>query len=195
MPDPKPFPRVRGLPTLVAIVVVGMGIPAFFRYMIPVLEARRDRVLAAAPTEPEGRVARWLEFGQPQIHNALVMARFSAEHPWFVTHVLVPDEGPPEVWGIDFAGLEPRVIRQDGMTVRVELDAPVLLMRGELRGERMLGVHQLPVAARGEVDGSRFALDRLVPYVGRLAGGLERDIPGAAIEIQVGERRERARPQ
>lgn len=192
-PEVRARRRPSGAWVLAGMVAVGMGIPALYRWKARALKDRSEELLAAAPSEPEARVARWLQFGAPQIHHALEMARYSDARPWFVTHVVAragPDE-PPEVHGIDFTALPHEVARQDGMVVRVVLDAPRLLERAELGGEKALGV---PTFQPGvEVpDARRLALARLVPYLAHLEAGLERDIPGASVEIEVGGLKEDA---
>ena len=126
-PRHRSLPARAGVPALLlAIIAVGMGIPAYLRWAVPRLETRAAEMRADAPTEPEGRVATWFQFGQPNIHNALVLARFSTEQPWYVTHVVAsqsPDD-PPEVWGMNFANLSPDVLHVEGMNVVLELPAP-----------------------------------------------------------------------
>jgi hypothetical protein len=185
--------RPSGAWVLAGMVVVGMGIPAAYRWAAVELKQQSEELLAAAPSEPEARVGSWLRFGAPEIHHALEMARFSDARPWFVTHVVArrsADE-PPEIHGIDFTVLPHDVAKQDGMVVRISLDAPRLLERNEISGEKALGV---PVFQPGaEIpDGRKLALVRLVPYIARLEDGLQRDIPGASIEIEVGGLKEGA---
>jgi hypothetical protein len=172
---------------LATLVVLGMGIPTLYRLAVPRLEVRRELLLAAAPSEPEGRLRMWFTYGQPQIHHALVMARFSHERPWFVTHLRAPvdEKQPPEIWGIDFEDLPVEVVRLEGSSVRVILDAPRLLARDVLVGDRALGVPVFP--ATGEIpDPRELALRRLAPYLRRLEEGLVKDVPGTEIVIEVG---------
>lgn len=184
---PPPKGRPRGLWILAALVTVGMGVPAYLQWAVPRLEARRDEVLASAPSEPEGMLARWFEFGQPRVHEALTKARFSADQPWFVTHLIAPvnAEEAPRIWGIDFTDIQPDVIALDGLTVRVVLEAPRLLGRDVLVGDRAMGV---PVFQPGaEIpDPRRMAKERLERYLGRVGEGLARDIDGARLAVEVG---------
>ena len=76
--DRKQFTRTPGLLILGGLVVLGMGVPVYYLWSVPRLEARAASIRAAAPTDPEGRVGMWFEFGQPKIHHALVQARFGA---------------------------------------------------------------------------------------------------------------------
>mgnify|MGYP001618198724 CR=1 FL=1 len=179
--------RPAGLGLLAGLVVLGMGIPAIYRWMSVRLKAERVELLERSPSEPEARLAQWLRFGQPQIHHALEAARFSAREPWFVTHVIAPASAaePPQVFGLDFTDLAHEVVRQEGLVVRVVLDAPKLLARDVLTGDKALGVpiFQPDVAPP---DGRVLALLRLVPYLERLEQGLERDLPGASLEVEVG---------
>ena len=159
-----------------------MGIPAYLKWKVPQLEAERDRMREQAPSEPEARLARWFEFGQPQIHNSLVAARFSAEQPWYVSHVVAPvsEAEPPQIWGIDLADPDPdQVVVQDGLTVKIVLPAPTLLARDVLVGDKARGVPVYPAGA--EVDPARLAADRLGAYFyfARMGAALEKDIEGA----------------
>ena len=175
------------------LVALGMAIPAFYLFAVPRLAARREGMLSGAASEPEGRLKMWFTYGQPQIHHALVMARFSAERPWFVTHVVAPEEEsqPPEIWGIDFEELPVDVIRTEGLSVQVVLDKPRLLARDVLVGDKSLGVPVYP-AGQEVPDARRLALERLEPYLDRLEEGLARDVAGAMIEIEVGGLKEGA---
>jgi len=192
----RSFTRTRGLLTLIGLVILGMGIPAYLKWKVPQLEAERDRMLEQAPSEPEARLARWFEFGQPQIHNSLVAARFSAEQPWYVSHVVAPvsEAEPPQIWGIDLADPDPdQVVVQDGLTVKIVLPAPTLLARDVLVGDKARGVPVYPAGA--EVDPARLAADRLGAYFyfARMGAALEKDIEGASLEIHVGGARRTAR--
>lgn len=179
--------RAPGLVVLVGLVAVGMGIPAYLRWAVPRLEARRDAILAAAPTEPIGRLARWFEYGQPRLHEALVKARFSSERPWFVTHVVAPRSAqePPEIWGIDLADLPIDVVRLEGLSVVVALPAPERLARDVLVGDRALGVPVFPADGPAP-DGRELAERRLERYLGRVGEALEKDIEGARLVVEVG---------
>ncbi len=184
---PAAFRRVRGLPVLFGLILIGMGVPAYLMWMVPRLETRRDAILAAAPSEPEGRLARWFEYGQPRIYEALIASRFSAQQPWLVTHAVLPTgaEQLPQVFGIDFRDLEPSAIRLDGLAVRIVLPAPTSMGRQQLGGDSALGV---PKYAPGvEVPDPRWlAKARLELVLKRVIEGLTGDIPGARISVEIG---------
>jgi len=178
--------RAPGLIILVGLVGLGMGIPAFLIWRVPQLESKRDQILAEAPTEPEGMVEVWLQkVGRPQIHNALVMARFSAERPWYVSHVVRPDSAdePPEIWGIDFTELPIDIVQRDGMEVYVDLSEPKLLARDVLVGDKAQGV---PVFTRASVPADTGAIvrERIEGYLRKLGEGLAEDIRGARLAVR-----------
>lgn len=185
------FRRGPGLWVLAALVTAGMGLPAFLQWKVPQLEAERDRILREAPTEPEGKLARWFDFGQPQLHHALRTARFSAAQPWYVSHVVDVDEGEPEVWGIDLSFLDDpeldhdSVFRLEGLTVRIVLEAPRLLARTELAGTRTQGVPRF--AAGQELDAADLTRRRLETYFESFSAALARDVPGSRLVVQVGD--------
>jgi len=172
---------------LIVLIALGMGIPAYLIWAVPRLEANRDRILATAPTEPEGQVEVWLqEVGRPQIHNAMIMARFSSAWPWYVSHVVgAAGDDAPEVWGIDFTELEPGITTREGTSIVVTLAAPKLLTRSALTGDKALGV---PVFASDQrpADARALAQERLSRYLGDLGGALADDIRGARLVVDVG---------
>ena len=175
-----------GLWVLAAIVVAGLGIPAFFRWSVPRLETRAERIRAAAPQDAEGRLALWLRYGRPAIHHALQMARFSDERPWYVTHVAPPAaEGePPAIYGIELVEVTPENLRAEGLAVELVVPAPRLLARDVLVGDKALGV---PVVQAGPDEAARIVKARLERYLERIATGLEEDIPGATLRVVVEE--------
>ena len=184
-PEVARFTRSRGLSMLLLLVAVGMGIPAFYLWSVPRLEARAAEYRAAAPSDPEGRVATWFRYAQPNIFNALILARFSTEMPWYVTHVVERTDGPPEIWGIDFSELGPDVLEIDGILVKLVLPAPELLARDVLVGDRSLNVPVYRGGTRPEDPGElvRRGLSR---YLERKRTGLQKDIPGADLVVEVG---------
>ncbi|MFT7478215.1 MAG: hypothetical protein ACI80N_001494 [Gammaproteobacteria bacterium] len=181
------FTRIRGLPLLIGIIAVGMGVPAYYMWSVPRLKARADDIRAAAPTDAVGRLAEWFRFGQPNIHNALILARFSAEQPWYVTHVISGQSAdePAQIWGFDFTDLSPDVLRVEDTTVYLEFPAPTLLERGVLVGDKALGV---PVYDSAELlkDPCAMARGRLERYLERTRSALVRDIPGADLVVRIG---------
>jgi hypothetical protein len=171
---------------LAGIIVVGMGIPAFFRWKVLELEEERIELLRNAPDEPQARLALWFQHGQPRIHEALVKARFSRAQPWIVSHVVAPASQveAPEIWGIDVEDLLQDVVRQDGLVVRVTLPGPTLLARDVLVGDNALGVAVFAPDARP--DGRVLARDRIEFFLARLIEALPRDIPGTRISVEIG---------
>lgn len=177
--------RPPGLLLLAAIIGVGMGIPAFFRWKYFQLGRDRDRMLAAAPSQPEARLALWFEHGHPRILEALTLSRFSPEKPWIVSHLVAPPrEGiAPEIWGVDVSGLEPDVAFVEGMDVRIVLPAPRLLDHDVLVGDNALGVAVYP--RPGPSDARMLVRDRVEYALKRMIEALPRDIPGARISVEV----------
>ncbi len=171
---------------LLALVVVGMGIPAIYHWQTRVLGHARDQMLDAAPHEPAARLGVWFQYGQPFILEALLASRFSAEHPWIVSHVVAPErEGqPPEIWGIDQRLITTDNVVLDGLQVRVILPSPQIMARDVLVGDNAMGVQVFE--APGPPD-PRSLLRRRVEYaIGRLIRVLPEDIPGTRISVEVG---------
>ena len=165
-----------------------MGVPAYYMWSVPRLKARADRIVAESPTDEVGRLREWFRFGQPNIHNALILARFSAEKPWYVTHMIASSSvgEAPQIWGFDFTDLSPDVLRVEDTTVYLEFPAPVLLAKDVLVGDKALGV---PVFASADLleDPCALARGRLERYVERTRAALVRDIPGADLVVRIGE--------
>ncbi len=181
------FRRVRGLVPLVVLVLVGLGVPGFLKWSVPRLEARAARMREEAPSEPEGRLSLALEFLRPRIHTAMIQARFSSERPWYVTHqVEGTDATQPEIWGIDLSDLEQDMVAQEGLVARLVLPAPEVLEHGRLGGDKAQGVPYFKQGAQVP-DPSTLACERLVRYLERITHGLAGDIPGARLEVQVGD--------
>jgi hypothetical protein len=192
----KPAPRANGLLVLSAIVAVGLSVSVgyfFWSLTSKASEARRiidarKREIAEAPKTTEGRVAHWLEFGGPQIHQGLLNLRFSSERPWLVTHAIRVEGGEPgavEIYGIDLTNLPLSVARVEGTTVRIELPLPRRLGTGPLTGDNAAAVPIFPREdlAPDPVERAKF----LVRFaLGGLPEALERDIPGAKLAIDIG---------
>jgi len=178
--------RVSGLGVLSAIVVVGVATGAgFYRYQRALQDERLQAEMAAVPTTPEERLGLWLELSGPQIHHRLaVVGRFTPEMPWLVTHaVAAPDGGPPELWGIDCGELPKELARREGMTVVVPLPRPRGLGRATLTGER---ADRVPLFASDAALDPAARLRELALYLLEgIPGALERDVPGARLEIRV----------
>jgi hypothetical protein len=187
----KPERRPPGMLILLALIAVGMGIPAYLIWAVPRLEADRDRILATAPTDPEGQVEVWLQaVGKPQIHNAMLMARYSNKWPWYVSHVVqsAASDQAPEIWGIDFTDLSTDIVRREGTTIVVALGAPKLLKQAYLKGDKAMGVPVFAAAAP-PADPRDIARERLGRYLGTLGGALADDIKGARLLVEVGGQR------
>lgn len=177
--------RVNGLAVLVCIVLVGLLTGAgFYRYQRGRMDARLALELSAAPNTPAERVALWLRFAAPQIHHRLAMVgRFAPDMPWLVTHAVAGPAGVNELWGIDCALLPRELAHLEGLRVVVELPAPRLLARASLAGEQ---VQRVPLYAPGASPDPAQRLSELALYL--LEGmprALERDVPGAALEIRL----------
>jgi hypothetical protein len=178
--------RAPGIPILLALIVMGMGIPAIYRWQSKVLGNERDKMLASVPDEPKARLGKWFQFGQPPILEALLASRFSAERPWIVSHMVAPEEEgqPPEIWGIDQQTITTDMVVLDGMVVRVILPAPEVMDRDVLVGDSALGVQVFE--APGPPD-PRIMLRKRVEYaIERLMRVLPQEIPGALISVEVG---------
>jgi hypothetical protein len=183
--------RVNGLAVLLGIVVVGLATGAgFYRWKRGEMDARVAAELAAAPETPEERLALWLRLGGgPQIHHRLaVVGRFAPEMPWLVTHARVqpsPAGGAHEVWGVDCAELPQDLARIDGLTVVVTLPAPRPLGHVDLASEP---ASRVPVLGPGEeVDAAARLTALALHLLEDMPRALERDIPGARIEIRVAD--------
>ncbi len=185
---PRPgLARVNGLLVLCGIVLLGLGSgAAYYQYRRPKMAAERERWLAQAPSTPRGRLELWYRYGAPQIHHRLTqVARFSTAMPWLVTHAVASaEEGEPEIWGIDCTALTPELARLEGMTVVVELPRPRLLGRGRLAGDE---ARHVPVYAATQAvpDPSGRLKELALFFLEGLPRALERDIPGACLEIRV----------
>jgi len=178
--------RAPGLPILLALIIMGMGIPAIYRWQSRVLGNERDKMLESVPDQPEARLGKWFQFGQPLILEALLASRFSAERPWIVSHVVAPEsEGkPPEIWGIDQQAITKDMVVLDGLDVRIVLPAPEIVARDVLVGDNALGVQVFE--APGPPD-PRILLRKRVEYaVERLIRVLPEEIPGARLSVEVG---------
>lgn len=177
-----------GIAVLVGIVVLGLVTGAgFYRYQ----RARADRSLAiemaAVPKSPEERLALWLRLSGPQIHHRLaVVGRFTPEMPWLVTHAVAVAEGvPPELYGVDCATLSKDLAHLEGRKVVVELPRPHALGRVELSGER---ANRVPLYDPDvPVDPSQRLTELALYLLEGIPGALERDVPGASLEIRVAD--------
>jgi len=178
--------RPPGFALLLALIAVGMGIPAFFRWKVVSLGRERDRILSEAPSAPEARLALLFRYVQPQILQTLQKARFSADQPWIVSHVVAPPNAqePPEIWGIESSEIGPEATFVEGLDVRVVLPAPRLLARDVLVGDSALGVEVY--APPGPPDPRVLLRNRLEFVLAPLIEHLPGDIPGARISVEVG---------
>lgn len=184
--------RPNGLLVLFGIVALGFAAGAgYYSYKQPQVEAQLQRELADAPTTPEGRLEMWNAFaGSPNVHHRLTtVARISEERPWIVTHTLAAtDGGPPRVFGLDVSDLPAEgILRQEGMTLYLELPAPVEVGRAVLTGDN---AEHIPAYERpGDVPDPAARLGELVEwFLADLMGALEREIEGARFEVRIGDR-------
>ncbi|MDA1267397.1 MAG: hypothetical protein O2816_20130 [Planctomycetota bacterium] len=188
---PKPTERrearAAGLVVLAAVVVVGMGMPALYRWWVPVLKEQKEKALAEAPSESEALVGRWFEMLQPQVVHVLHMCRFSSSQPWLVSHVMRPRsaEEPPEVWGMGDDEVGPGSVVLDGMAVRVVLPAPRVIARDVLVGDNALGV-QVYDPDHPPEDPRALLRNRVEFVLKKHMAALEKDIPGAYLSVEVG---------
>ena len=127
--------RVNGL--LLMAVLVGMGFGAgalYYSYKEPRVREALDAELRAAPTTDEGRVEKWMEFFEPQVHHNLSeFARASEDQPWIVTHAVdAGDGGEPLVYGLDVSHLPKEgLLAREGLAVVLTLDPVRLLGRAD----------------------------------------------------------------
>ncbi len=174
-----------GLAVLAVIVLVGLATGAgFYRWKRGQMDTRVRGEIAAAPETPEARVDLWLRLSGPQIHHRLaVVARFTPERPWLVTHAVASPEGPSELWGLDCAALPRELAHREGLQVVVELPAPRPLGRVSLEAQQ---AERVPLYAPAARPDPALRLQELALYL--LEGiprALERDIPGATIVVRV----------
>ncbi len=178
-----------GFLVLVLIVVAGIAASSgFYRWKGSEVRADVERRIAEAPKTPEGLAAAWLEYGAPSIHQCLQTSRISFQQPWLVTHTVVSAEpdGAPAVWGLDLSDVGPEVSRVEGRTIIVSLPAPELLAHTVLIGNNARGVRGY--RPDQEPPDASIALREKVEWMlQKLAGGLEKDIEGASIVVEVGE--------
>lgn len=179
------IPRPDGLALLLGLIVLGMGIPAYFRWKVLALDEERERILEEAPSEPEARLRLWFRDLQPRILETLRRSRFSARQPWIVSHVVGPTgpTAPPEIWGVGVDVIGPGSIVLDGLEVRVELPAPGVLDRDVLVGDNALGVPVL--APPGPADPGALLRARVEGVLTPLIESLPRDIPGTRLRVRV----------
>lgn len=184
-------PRVNGLVALLVLVVLGVGVTAgYLQWKAPelnrIVAGRKGEVKAAEKRSPEERLAKWIEMGNPLIHNRLLWMRFSAEQPWLVTHAVgVASAGDLSIYGIDLTDMPRSLVAIDGLGARLELPRPRLLGRGPLAGGNAAFV---PVFAEASAapDPSRRGRELVEWALEGLSNALGRDIPGAELSIEVG---------
>jgi len=182
--------RPGGLSVMAALVLLGLASgAAYYHWRVPAAQAELEAEIASAPSTAEGLLQRWHEIGSNEIHHRLTqVARFSDQTPWIVTHAVrdIPG-GDPMIWGVDTRQLPLRLSHLDGMTVVVDLPAPIPLGHGRLTGDRSAYV---PVFAPGEpVPDPRERLRDLARwFLGDLPEALSKDIEGARLEIRVAAR-------
>jgi len=182
------YVRVSGTLAMVVLVVSGMGAGAiYYSWKEPRVRAAYQKDIASAPTTQEGRVDKWLEHGTPQVHHNLsTFARVSAEHPWIVTHTVeAEDGGAPFVHGVDVQDLSHDLLRREGLTVVLQLDAPRMLGRARLGGDSAEHIPHYRAEVPQDVADAR--LREIVEFLlADLVKALEKDIEGASLEVRIG---------
>jgi hypothetical protein len=104
--------------------------------------------------------------------------------PWLVTHAVARADGVSELHGVACGDLAQDLARVEGLRVVVELPAPRVLGTARLEGE---GASRVPVYARGVALDPVARLEQLALFLLEgLPAALERDVPGARLEIRVG---------
>jgi hypothetical protein len=190
---PRAPARIPGWALLVVLVASGMGITSvYYHWKAPGIIAQARRARANLPQDSQARLAVWLQYGRPAVIEGLNALRLSARQPWLATYVIETanpssPESPPEIWGVDLAGLGPQAIHLDGLRVIVELGQPKLLGRGTVAGDK--GLH-VPVVPFGQARPDSAARARAVAEhaLRRLAASLPRDVAGASLEVRVAGR-------
>jgi hypothetical protein len=188
-PGARPLSRPRGLVALAVLVATGVGVTAgYLQWKAPDLLARRAatrREVASASATFETRLATWVRFGDPQVHNRIQMMRLSERQPVLVTHAIGVQGGEVELFGVDLSDLPRALLAIDGSTLRLRVPAPRSLGRGRLAGEQ---TDYIPVFAdRSLAPDPKARLEELLGWaLKELSGALERDLPGARLVIEVG---------
>lgn len=184
-PSSAGIARAPGLAVLGAVVVAGLlsGV-LFYRWQRGRMDAGLAAELARAPRSDEERLELWLRTCGPQVHHRLaVVGRFSPEMPWLVSHAFRAGAGPAEIWGVECAALGESLLRREGLVLAVVLPAPRRLAFAPLPGSRESRVpHFEPGAA---VDGAARLAALARHLLAELPSALERDIPGARLEVRV----------
>lgn len=181
--------RASGLLIVFLLVTSGVGVTAgYLQWKAPEVGEiirERQREIAAAPRTTEGRLGQWLVYGSAQMHHRLQLMRYSAEQPWLVTHAVGTDAGALAIHGIDLSTMPKQVACIEGTAVHVRLPLPRLLATGPLTGSNAISI---PVVADEAAAGDGVERARyLVAFAfDGLSQALERDIPGARFEIEIG---------
>lgn len=188
----QPARRVNGLVLMVVLVAAGMGITSiYYHWKAPAIVAQRQAALASMSREPGPMLDLWLEYGAPAIHARLTQMRIGPQHPWLVTHAQEsPVAGqPPRLWGVDLSDLDPSWVHRDGLAVVVDLPAPHELGHAWLPADKEAGVLRLAAGSDSPPEGAAAARARDVALwsLERLDQAVRKDIPGAALQVRVGE--------
>jgi hypothetical protein len=194
--------RASGLFVLAMLVLLGVGVTAgYLQWKAPevhsIVEARRSEV-AAAPSSTEGRLVHWSMYANALIHNRLQEMRFSAREPWLVAYAVsadssernlargaASDTSAVEMYGVDLADLSRDPAWIDGSRVVVRLPRARDLGRAELVGDNAPFVPVIP-DARPLPDANQRAKELATWALQGLAQALERDIPKAHLEVEIG---------
>lgn len=182
--DPNKPPGPRAILYLLGIVVMGMAVPAFFRWQVGLAEDQRDLILEEAPSTAEGQAELYLKMAGPGIVQALSMARFSAEKPWIVTHVVHSGDHaqPPAIYGVNVEDIPHNCARRDGIDVVISMPAPSLMGRDVLVGDNAMGVQVFP--AGSTPDGNSILERRLRFALKRMIDSFPKDIPDARYRFE-----------
>lgn len=188
-PSISPRARPRGLVALALLVIAGVGVTAgYLQWKAPDLLERKaatNREIASASQSETSRLATWVRFGNPQIHNRMLLMRLSEHQPSLVTHAIGESAGEVEIFGIDLRDPPRDLVRIDGPVLRLRVPAPRSQGRGRLSGEQ---TNYVPVFADPALAPDPAArLEELLRWALKdLAAALERDLPGARLVIEVG---------
>jgi len=180
--------RLNGIVLLGVLVAFGLGATSvLYRWRASHLIDNAAAARGSLPRTPEGRLDRWLDYGRVFVDQRIVQLRFSSDRPWIVTHTVGDVRGSveQEIWGVDLSSFSTEATRREGLNAVISLPAARLLAHGAIAGDNALNVpHYAPADAIPDPNERARAIVEWA--VERLAHGLERDIEGATLAVQVG---------
>lgn len=181
-------PRVNGLAILGAIVLAGFGMVLIYSlYYQPMMKEKTLQKLESAPTDTEGKLELWREFGAPQIVEHLRALRVSPEQDFLASFVVQPEgDGSPKVYGLDLSGIGENSVERSGQDLIVRLPEPGLVAEERLRGPNSEMVPVFPAGSDlpDPRERIRFLFDfKFESLVSRLQG----DLPGVRVTFALGE--------